>query len=38
MEEILILIAKFISLILGVAIVLLSCRRLPVFRVRVFFV
>ena len=37
MEEILILIAKFISLILGVAIVLLSCRRLPVFRVRVFF-
>lgn len=37
MEEILILIAKIISLILGVVIVLLSCRHLPIFRVRVFF-
>lgn len=37
MEEILILIAKIASVILGVAIVLLSCRHLPIFRVRVFF-
>ena len=37
MEEILILIAKIASVILGAVIVLLSCRRLPIFRVRVFF-
>lgn len=37
MEEILILIAKIASVILGAVIVLLSCRRLPIFRVRVFY-
>lgn len=37
MEEILILAAKIVSVILGAVIVLLSCRRLPIFLVRVFF-
>lgn len=37
MEEILILIAKIASVILGVSIALLSCHKIPAFRVRVFY-